>query len=230
MGPRVRRLWSARLRARLDRGGAWLLPFADVGLGLGLALVTLGSRWPYRARMLYNWDAVQFALALYEFDVAKHQPHPPGYLLYVLLGRLLNAWLGDPTFAYVGLAMLFSAATTFVVFWLGKRLYDRVTATAAAALLAVSPLFWFYGSVGLTYAGEAFGASLAAVFAYGALRGDARYLYGGAVALGLAGGIRPSVLVLLFPLCVGCAVLGIGGGIRGARRLALAVALIDRKS
>ena len=47
--------------------------------------------------MLYNWDAVQFALALREFDVAKHQPHPPGYLLYVGLGRLLNASLGDPT-------------------------------------------------------------------------------------------------------------------------------------
>ena len=25
--------------------------------------ITLASRWPYRARMLYNWDAVQFALA-----------------------------------------------------------------------------------------------------------------------------------------------------------------------
>ena len=112
----------ARLRARLHALGARREPLADFGIALGLALVTLLSRWPYRARMLYNWDAVQFALALREFDVAKHQPHPPGYLLYVLLGRLLNAWLGDPTFAYVGLAMLFSAATTFVVFWLGKRL------------------------------------------------------------------------------------------------------------
>jgi hypothetical protein len=76
--------------------------------------------------------------------------------------------------------------------------------------------------VGLTYAGEAFGASLVAAFAYRALRGDARYLYWGALALGLAGGIRPSVLVLLFPLCAGCAVVGI----RGARRLALAAALM----
>ena len=78
-------------------------------------MLTLASRWPYRARMLYNWDAVQFALALTEFDVAKHQPHPPGYLLYVGLGRLANRWAGDPALAYVGLAMLFSAATTFVV-------------------------------------------------------------------------------------------------------------------
>ena len=211
--------WPERARSHLER-------HADALLAGGLAALTLLSRWPYRARMLYNWDAVQFALALHEFDVAKHQPHPPGYLLYVALGRLLNSLVADPNLAYVSLAMLFSAATTMTVYWLARALYDRATAASAAALLAVSPLFWFYGSVGLTYAGEAFGASLAAVFAYGALRGDPRYLYGGAVALGLAGGIRPSVLVLLFPLCVACAVLGIGGGIRGARRLALAVALM----
>jgi hypothetical protein len=199
----------ARVRARLGGLRARLERFADPAIALALALVTLVSRWPYRAHMLYNWDAVQFALALREFDVTKHQPHPPGYLLYVLLGRLLNAWFSDPTFAYVGLAMLFSAGTTFVVFWLGKCLYDRVVATAAAALLAVSPLFWFYGSVGLTYAGEAFGASLIAWYAYGALKGSPRALYLGALALGLVGGMRQSVLVLLFPLWVGCALLGV---------------------
>ena len=40
--------------------------------------------------MLYNWDAVQFALALREWDNSKHQPHPPRYILYVGMGRLLN--------------------------------------------------------------------------------------------------------------------------------------------
>jgi hypothetical protein len=200
---------SARVRVRLDALRARLQPYGDAAIALALAVLTLASRWPYRARMLYNWDAVQFALALREFDVAKHQPHPPGYLLYVLLGRLLNAWSGDPTFAYVGLAMLFSAGTTFVVFWLGRRLYDRVVATAAALLLAVSPLFWFYGSVGLTYAGEAFGASVIAWYAYGTLMGSSRALYLGALALGLVGGMRQSVLVLLLPLWIGCAILGV---------------------
>jgi hypothetical protein len=103
----------------------------DLCLALGLAIVTLLSRWPYRARMLYNWDAVQFALALREFDVAKHQPHPPGYFLYVALARLLNASLGDPTLVYVALAMLFSAGSTFVLYALARRLYDRATALVA---------------------------------------------------------------------------------------------------
>ena len=208
----------ARLAAGGRRAAARLATHGDLAVALGLALVTLLSRWPYRARMLYNWDAVQFALALHEFDVAKHQPHPPGYLLYVALGRLLNASLADPTLAYVALAMLFSAGSTFVLYWLARRLYDRATALIAASLLAVSPLFWFYGSVGLTYAGEAFAASLVAWFAYGALTGHVRSLYWGALALGLTGGIRQSVLVLLLPLWLGSALIGI----RSRRRVAIA--------
>ena len=212
------RALAARVRAWRPLEG----PALDVVVSVGLALVTLASRWPYRARMLYNWDAVQFALALREFDIAKHQPHPPGYVLYVGLGRLVNATLGDPTLAYVTLAMVFSAATTFTVYWLARALYDRVTAAAAGALLAVSPLFWFYGSVGLTYAGEAFGASVMALLAYRTLAGSVPHLYVGALCLGLAGGLRQSVLVLLFPLCAACAV----RGVRSRARLAAAAAIL----
>jgi hypothetical protein len=206
----------------LARVAARLAPNRDVALASGLAVVTLLSRWPYRARMLYNWDAVQFALALHEFDIAKHQPHPPGYLLYVGLGRLLNASLSDPTLAYVALAMLFSAGSTFVLYGLARRLYDRGTAFVAASLLAVSPLFWFYGSVGLTYAGEAFAASVVAWFAYATLTGSVRHLYWGALALGLTGGMRQSVLLLLLPLWLGCAALGI----RSRRPLATAAGIL----
>src|SRR5437879_12339700 len=83
-----------------------------------LSLLTVLSRLPFRARMLYNWDAVQFALALREYDVSKHQPHPPGYILYVGLGRIVNAWLGDPAAAYALLAVVFSGLPPFRVLYL----------------------------------------------------------------------------------------------------------------
>src|SRR5262249_28007648 len=67
-------------------------------------------------------------------------------------------------------------------------------------LLAVSPLFWFYGSVGLTYAGEALIASVVAYFSFRALRGSETDAWLAAGYLGLAGGLRQSALVLLFPL------------------------------
>jgi hypothetical protein len=174
-----------------------------------LAVLTILSRLPYRARMLYNWDAVQFALALREYDVVKHQPHPPGYILYVALGRLVDLWLDNPTAAYVGLAVAFSGLTTFVIYFLARIAYDRATALVAATLLAVSPLFWFYGSVGLTYAGEALCASTVAYFAFRALRGSETDAWLAAGYLGLAGGVRQSILLLLLPLWLGATVAGV---------------------
>ena len=180
----------------------------DLACASALSLLTVLSRLPYRARIPYNWDAVQFALALDEYDISKHQPHPPGYILYVALGRLVNTWLADPTASYVVLAVAFSGLTTFVVYYLARVVYDRPTALAAATLLAVSPLSWFYGAVGLTYAGEALLASVVAYFAFRALQGSEADAWLAAGYLGLAGGIRQSILVLLFPLWLGSVVVG----------------------
>jgi hypothetical protein len=200
-----------------DRADRW-----DYALAAALSLLTILSRLPYRARMLYNWDAVQFALALREYDVVKHQPHPPGYILYVGLGRMVNAWLADPTAAYVVLAVAFSGLSTFVVYLLAREIYERATALAAASVLAVSPLFWFYGSVGLTYAGEALFASLVALFAFRALEGSEGDAWLAAAYLALAGGMRQSLLLLLLPMwIVACLV-----GVRRVRTLAVGVTLL----
>jgi hypothetical protein len=180
----------------------------DLLFASALAGLTIWSRLPYRARMLYNWDAVQFALALREYDVVKHQPHPPGYILYVALGRLVNTWLDNPTAAYVALAVVFSGLTTFVVYFLARAAYDRATALVAATLLAVSPLSWFYGSVGLTYAGEALCATTVAYFAFRAMRGSETDAWLAAGYLGLAGGVRQSILLLLLPLWLGATLAG----------------------
>src|SRR5213593_130001 len=180
-----------------DRADRWDYLFAGA-----LGILTVLSRLPYRARMLYNWDGVQFALALREYDVVKHQPHPPGYILYVGLGRVVNAWLHDPTAAYVLLAVAFSGLTTCVVYLLARAVYDRATALAAASVLAVSPLFWFYGSVGLTYAGEALFASSVAYFAFRALDGGEADAWLAAAYLALAAGMRQSLLLLLLPMCL----------------------------
>ncbi|HXH85149.1 MAG TPA: glycosyltransferase family 39 protein, partial [Candidatus Tectomicrobia bacterium] len=180
----------------------------DYACATALAALTVLSRLPFRARLLYNWDAVQFALALAEYDVAKHQPHPPGYILYVGLGRLAHACFGDATAAYVALSIAFSGLSTFVVYLLACAMYDRATAVAASIVLAVSPLSWFYGSVGLTYAAEAVLASIVAYFAHRALDGSESDAWLGAAYLGLAGGLRQSLLLLLFPLWLGAVLVG----------------------
>src|SRR5207248_9955272 len=167
-------------------------------------------------------DAVQSALALCDAGLGKRQPHAPGYSLYVGLGRIVNAWLHHPTAAYVLLAVACSALTTFVVYLLARGIYDRATALAAASVLAVSPLFWFYGSVGLTYAGEALFASIVAYFAFRALEGSEADAWLAAAYLALAAGMRQSLLLLLLPMWLVACVLGV----RRARTVPIGVAIL----
>lgn len=181
------------------------MPRTDLTLALLLAALTALSRVPFRARILPHWDAVQFALALREYDVVKHQPHPPGYVLYVALARAVNAVTADAAVTLTGLALAASAVTVFLVYRLAWTLYGRATAVVAATALAASPLFWFYGLLGLSYTTEAALATALAALVWRIRSGRPADVVWSALALGLAGGVRQSVLVLLFPLWLGMA-------------------------
>jgi hypothetical protein len=181
------------------------MPRADWALALAIAGLTLATRWPYRVRLLPTWDAIQFALALERYDVVRHQPHPPGYILYVALGRLARVVLGDPAATLGGLAVVASGVAVLLLYQLGWHLYGRGAATLAALGLAVSPLFWAYGVVGLSYTAEAALATGIAVGAWAMRRGSVGALVSSAVLLGLAGGVRQSMLLVLSPLWLGMA-------------------------
>jgi hypothetical protein len=184
------------------------MPRADWALALTIVGLTIATRWPYRARLLPTWDAVQFALALDQYDIVRHQPHPPGYILYVALARLTSPVLGDPAATLAGLAVGASALAVLLLYRLGWQLDGRGAATLAALGLAASPLFWAYGVVGLSYAAEAALATGIALAAWGMRQGNVGALVRSALLLGLAGGFRQSMLLLLGPLWLGMAWLG----------------------
>ncbi len=181
------------------------MPRTDLWLACLLAGVTALSRIPFRARLLPHWDAIQFALALREYDVVKHQPHPPGYILYVALARALDLIVRDPGVTLTWIALGAGAVAVFLAYRLAWTLYGRPTAVVAAIGLAASPLFWYYGLLGLTYTTEAVLATAVAALVWRMRRGRAADVYWAALALGLAGGIRQSLLVLLLPLWLGMA-------------------------
>jgi len=176
------------------------MPRADLIVGLALALATVISRVPARAHLLPTWDAVQFALALERYDIVAHRPHPPGYILYIAAARTVDAFVGNTTASLVWLSMVASGAAVFFVYRLAWMMYGRRAAVVAAIGLATSPLFWFYGEVGLPYAVEAALTSLIAMLTWPARCGRASAVMTSAVGLGLAGGVRQSLLPLFFPL------------------------------
>jgi hypothetical protein len=164
------------------------------------------SRLPFVKATPINWDAVQFALALDRFDLHMHQPHPPGYLLYVLAGRALNLLVNDPSLALSLLSVLFTCLAVPLFYALCRQIFDDVPVAVCAALLMLgSPLTLYYGATGLTYVPE---MALAIAVAWAAwnlrsadLQDAMKHSVLLAISLGIAGGVRQTSVLMLLPLC-----------------------------
>src|SRR5256885_4788612 len=80
------------------------------------------------------------------YDVAQHHPHPPGFPLFIALGRAVRL-LGLDDFHALQAVSTVAAMLLFpAVLMLGRELRLRAeTAMAAAALCAFFPNVWFFG-------------------------------------------------------------------------------------
>jgi len=168
---------------------------------VGLGLLTVLTRLPFRDGVPFNADSVNYSLALSHFNLATDQPHPPGNPLYVLLGRLAYLAIPDPNRALIAISMLTSVVAVCAVAYLGAQLGSRAAGLWAAAFLAVNPFFWLNGEVALAYTTETMTALVLALVAWQSYRKPS---VGSAVGLGailaVAGGLRPTLLPLLAPL------------------------------
>ena len=165
-----------------------------------LIAATALTRFVFRSRYLYDIDSVNFALALERFDPSVHQPHPPGYFLYVYFGRLVDLVFHDANAALVAISIVFSCGAAAMIYVLADSWFGRNTALFAGLIFLFSPLAWFHGIVALTYIVETFFSALAGYLCWRTCLGAPRYILPCAVVVGVAAGFRPSSLFLLGPL------------------------------
>lgn len=172
----------------------------DRWLTLSFTLAALLLRLPFASRYLYHWDSVNYALSLERYDVRLHQPHPPGYFLYSLLGKLVNRVLPDANAALVAISIVFGALGIGAFYLLALKLVNRPVAIAASLLALSSPLLWFEGEVALNYSLDFFLVSLTALLLIKQWQGNRGLWFWSAVALGVTGGVRLHDIVFLGPL------------------------------
>src|ERR1700724_3805574 len=142
-----------------------------------LVAATALTRWGFRSRFLYDIDSVNFALALQRFDPSVHQPHPPGYFLYVRLGMLAHAIFHDPNTALVAISILASGGAVAMIHLLASSWFGDSAARFAGLFFVVSPLAWFHGTVALTYIVEVFFSALLGYFCWRVYSGAIRFIF-----------------------------------------------------
>jgi hypothetical protein len=185
--------------------GRWAMrgPVAGVALGLAFVALSLVTRLPYQDRTLFISDSVRYALALERYDMTAGRPHPPGNPVYVGCIAFLDRLLGDPVTALAVFSALASGVAFLFAYLLARDLAGETAGWLAAALLAVSPLFWFFGGVGMPAAGE---AALALIVAWMVRRARAPvetgWFWAMTATLALAFGYRSTFAILMAPLWI----------------------------
>ena len=181
--------------ARLERWAPWTLGAAGFG-----ACVAFMPAYPT------EWDSIQLTLGVDHFDVTGGSPHPPGYWLYIFLGRVVT-WL-TPLPADAALSVLAAAAaggTVGLTYVLGRRFGGPRLGAMAAAFLATSPFLLFYGATVSTYTFDAL-VAVALVLLAAAARPRSWHGWAAAGVLGLGAGLRQTTLLILGPVVLVAAV------------------------
>ncbi len=92
---------------------------------------------------LEGWDGADFALALREYDLAKQQPHFPGYPVYVALARAARATVARDDVAALALPGALAAGV-------GAVAAHALGGIGAALLVILAPGLWLLGGKALS--------------------------------------------------------------------------------
>ena len=175
---------------------------ADRNAVLLLILLTCLLRIPFRSQYAYIWDSAEFSLAIGQYNVTLSQPHAPGYFLYVMLGRLVNLFIGDPHASLVWLSVACGSGLVALLYVLGAEMFNRRVGWAAALFGMTSPPVWFDSCVALTYVVDAFLVCGFILWSWRALRRGGSW--GDAIRIGallaIIGGVRQQTIWGLVPL------------------------------
>ena len=170
-----------------------------------IAALYLTAHVPFLAPSLEDIDSINFALGLRHFAPALHQPHPPGYPVYMLLGHIslpiaqqMTGTTGAPAEAKAlaiwsaigGAACIVAAFYFFTALEVG----GWTLGVWAVFLLAAAPDFWMTGLRPMSDM-----PGLAVAVAAQALMLRSRLTQGALVA-GIATGVRVQTAVLTLPL------------------------------
>lgn len=179
--------------SRNERIAAWIA-----------ALAAALSRWPAVSKTLWDWDEALFALAVSDYDVTAHHPHPPGFPLFIALAKVLARVFALDGFHSVQVVTVIASLFVFpAMFFLARELRVRpFVALASGLLLAVFPNVWFFGGTAFSDVPSMVLVLAACALLLRGCRSNASLL-GGALLLGIAAGFRPQNLIIGFaPLVI----------------------------
>lgn len=169
-----------------------------------LFLITIAAfilRLIFMSPWLEDWDSVQFALALHNYSLVDHQPHPPGYPLYIVLGKFLNLFFKNDTVSLTFLSALLGSLSSLPLFLILRSMINRTLALLSTILFLITPLNWLLSEVALSNIPGMFFTITTAWLLYTA-NNSTKKLYLASFLTGITLGVRFAEYFILIALLI----------------------------
>ena len=165
-----------------------------------VALVCAATRLLAVARSLWDWDEALFTMAMRDYDVRMHHPHPPGFPVFIALAKVVRLVVPNDFRALQTVNVIAAMLVFLAVFLFARELRLRfATCVSAGALFAFFPNVWFFGGGAFSDIPSIVLVLFAVTLLLKGVR-DRKAYWLGTLLLALAIGIRPqNFLVGLIP-------------------------------
>src|SRR5712691_5411743 len=168
------------------------------------AILVLISRLATLPKTFWEGDELLFAAAVLKFDPWSSRPHPPGYPLYVGLGKFFALFTGDPFPALIALSVIASVIGFIALSIAFRHILEDADLAVCGALL-----FYFSASMlvhGTLPSSDGPALMFVALMFWAATAFPDSVTERRAIALGLAAsaaiGTRPQLVVSVLPLLI----------------------------
>lgn len=165
-----------------------------------LLLTGLILRLQFLSPYLEDWDSVQFAIGLHDYSITDHTPHPPGYPLYILMGRAVNFFIQNDLFSLNIISAFLGSLAIIPLYFLVKKIFDEKVALISCLLFLIIPVSWTLSEVALTNIPGQFFLITYAFLLYGSFNNFKRLIFSsffGGLILGFRFTEFPIILCLL---------------------------------
>lgn len=164
-----------------------------------ITIASLALRIPYLSVWLEDWDSVQFALALHNFSIVDHLPHPPGYPAYIFINRIINIMVQNDTLTLTIFSAICGSILSIPFYLIARSFMNKKIALIMTILFLSLPIVWHLSEVGLTNVpGMAF--TITATYLLFKGRNNLKYLLAGSLLSGITLGIRFAEFSILLSL------------------------------
>jgi hypothetical protein len=123
----------------------------DYILCLLISFTALASRVPLIEKFQSHWDGPQYTIAVVRYSFEQFTPAPPGYPLYIALGKLFYLFFNDPHKAILAVSVFGSLSGAIILYIVGMKMYHRQVGIAASTIFLTGSTFYYFGLTPYAY-------------------------------------------------------------------------------